>query len=91
VIDPPNPPGSYAVTAVASAPNTMIPMVSGTAGLRTIRDATRPHRPTLPVPARVLLGQNAARPNTASSAGSSVSPASSTVPMPMASGMPSSE
>ena len=53
----------------------MMPMVSGTAGRRTIRVATRPHRPALPVPARVWLGQNAARPNTASSAGSSVSPA----------------
>ena len=66
-------------------------MASGIAGLRTMRAATRPHRPALPVPARVLLGQNAARPNTASSAGSRVSPASSMVPIPMASGMPSSE
>jgi hypothetical protein len=66
-------------------------MTSATAGLRTTRAATRPHKPFPPVPALVLLGQNAARPNTASSAGSRVSPASSMVPMPMASGMPSSE
>ena len=62
-----------------------------TAGCWVIRPATRPHMPILPVPPRVLLGQNAARPNTASSAGSRVSPASSMTPMPMASGMPSVE
>jgi hypothetical protein len=66
-------------------------MVSGSAGLRTILAAVRPHTPVFPVPAFVFVGQNAARPNTDSSAGSSVSPASSMVPMPMASGMPSWE
>ena len=58
------------------------------AGRLTIRTATRPQTPAFPVPAWVLLGQNTARPKTASSAGSSVSPARSITTMPMASGMP---
>ena len=65
--------------------------MSAAAGRCTIRVAARPHTPTLPTPLLVRVGQNAARPKMASSAGSSVSPASSITPMPMASGMPSWE
>ncbi len=88
---PPNPAALYPVTAKASAPKMTTPVISAAAGRRTTRAATRPQMPTLPVPARVLVGQNAARPKMASSAGSRVSPASSITPMPMASGIASWE
>src|SRR6201996_4109978 len=73
---PPKPAGLYAVTATARAPNTTTPVMSAAAGRLTIRVASRPHTPTLPVPSRVRVGQDAARPEMASSAGSRVSPAS---------------
>src|SRR6266566_10046350 len=91
LVFPPKPAAVYAVTANARAPNATRPATRVGAGWRTIRDETRPQTPVLPVPAWVLLGQNTARPKMAISAGSSVSPASSITPMPMASGMPRSE
>ena len=91
LVFPPNPAAVYAVTANARPPNTTRPATRVGAGWRTIRTETRPQTPALPVPAWVLLGQNTARPKMASSAGSRVSPASSTTAMPMASGMPRSE
>src|SRR5260370_26499147 len=85
---PPSPAGVFALTATARPPNTTRPAMRVGAGRLTIRTATRPQTPALPVPAWVLLGQNTARPKMASSAGSSVSPASRITPMPIASGMP---
>src|SRR5207344_1128819 len=91
LVFPPNPAAVYAVTANARPPNATRPVTSVGTGWLTIRTETRPQTPALPVPAWVLLGQNTARPKTAISAGSRVSPASSITPMPMASGMPRSE
>ena len=85
---PPNPALWYPVTADASAPNTITPTVSATAGRLTMRAAIRPHAPLVAPPGLGLDGQNAARPKIASSAGSSVRPATSMTPMPIASGMP---
>ncbi len=88
---PPKPAGLYAVTAKASTPKTTTPVISAAAGRRTTRWAIRPQIPAVPVPRRVWVGQNAARPKMASNAGSRVSPASSIMPMPMASGIASWE
>ena len=76
------------MTAADSAPNTMTPMVSATAGRLSTRAAIRPHTPVTSEPGRCFDGQNAALPKIASSAGSRVRPASSITPMPIASGMP---
>src|ERR1700730_14223950 len=82
LVFPPNPAAVYAVTANARPPNTTRPATRVGAGWRTIRTETRPQTPVFPVPSRVLLGQNTARPKMVSSAGSRVSPASSTTPTP---------
>src|SRR5690349_20025354 len=91
LVFPPKPAAVYALAATARPPDTTRPATRVGAGWRTIRTETRPQTPVLPVPAWVLLGQNTARPKMASSAGSSVSPASSITPTPMASGMPRSD
>src|SRR5690348_4670952 len=83
---PPNPAGWFPVTAIARPPNSTTPHARTAAGRLTMLTATRDQTPALPSPSRVLLGQNTARPKMASSAGSSVSPASSITPTPMASG-----
>src|SRR6266702_7444257 len=88
VVLPPNPAAVFALTATARPPNTSTPTIRVRAGRRTILTETRPQTPALPAPAWVLLGQNTARPQPASSAGSSVSPARSITPMPIASGIP---
>src|SRR4051795_2715038 len=88
LVCPPNPDAVFALAAMARPPNTIRPVTRVGTGWRMIRTATRPQTPALPEPAWVLLGQNAARPKMASSAGSSVSPASSVTATPMASGMP---
>src|SRR6266851_6456884 len=88
VVFPPNPAGVFALTAIARPPNTSRPTMRVGAGRLTIRAETRPQTPVFPVPAWVLLDQNNARPKMASNAGSSVSPARSITPMPIASGIP---
>src|SRR5579859_3955400 len=88
---PPNPALLYAVTPIDSAPKAMTPISSATAGRLTTRVATLPHRPAEEVPGFGFDGQKAALPKIASSAGSRVSPASSMMPMPIASGMPKLE
>src|SRR5215468_7559233 len=86
VVSPPKPAAVYAVTANARPPNTTRPVTRVGTGCLTIRAETRPQTPGLPVPSWVLLGQDTAPPKVASSAGSSVSPASSITAMPIASG-----
>jgi hypothetical protein len=56
------------------------------AGRRITRAAMRPQAPIRGGPGRTLEGQNATRPKIASRAGSSVSPASSIIAMPIPSG-----
>src|SRR5581483_733068 len=86
VTGPPKPATRYPPDSTASAPNTTRPVPSTSTGRRTSCPHARPHKAGRTAPGRTDDGQNAAAPRTASSAGSSVSQATSISPMPIDSG-----
>src|SRR5262249_26023262 len=104
VVLPPKPPALYPVTPTASAPKNTSPMSSVGIGCLTIRPATEPHTPVFHAP-WMSQGSSFGLPNIDlnsvrltpssdslidSSAGSSVSAATTVTPSAIANGMPRS-